>query len=307
MKRLRCFIFLLPLVAHQIAAQTSPDTTAAPLMRFEVASVKKVASTRDVIPWSIGTRRLGITESGRVDLRCISLMDILTLVFGVEPFQVAGPEWLKTAYFDISAIAPAAAQRDDLPSMLQGLLSERFGMQFHREIQSTSICALVVEPGGAKLRPAIPDDAPDEIGAIDTGKQTDSNGSRTVSARTFFGIYKLTSANGALHYEFPNMSMAHLAQFLTPSGGRGPFDVPVVDMTNLEGRFQVILDMDAGEAHRIVRRPEPSGNGAAPVAPDPGRSLIGASLAKQGLGLVRRSAPLGKIVIDQMERTPTPN
>jgi uncharacterized protein (TIGR03435 family) len=295
--------------AYEIVAQS----TAAPLPRFELASVKPAVPSRTVYPWD-ATRKLGFSAaSGKVDLRYISLMDLLTLTFGVEPYQVNGPSWLGTQFFDISTIAPAGTQKEQILLMLQDLLSDRFHMRSHQETLMAPIYALVVAPGGPKLRPGVPDDESDRVGPI--GGSTKTDGPKgpvtTTSARTFFGIYKLTVANGVAHYEFPNISMTGLALFLTPRGGHAALDLPVVDMTDLNDHYQVSLDMLLAEMHsRGVRiRPADPGNAdsTVPEASDPTESAIPASLAKQGIKLVRRSVPLQKIVIDDIERRATAN
>jgi uncharacterized protein (TIGR03435 family) len=295
-KRAIACLFLLFPPAREASAQASPP-------KFELASVKKALPGRGVIPWD-ATRRLRLSPGGRLELRYISLMDLLGVVFRAEPFQISGPQWLATEYFDISAIAPPDAGNEQIPSMLQDLLAERFNLRFRRETQSSPVYALVVAPGGAKLNPPVPDDAPDAFGAIDPGTRTNvpKGPAATASARTWFGIYRLTSANGVVHYEFPNMSMQNLAQFFTPRGGRGPLDLPVLDMTNLDGRFQVFLEISLNEVHG--RSVQPAGEGE---AAEPRPDLIRLSLARQGIHLVRRSVPLEKIVIERIERSPTPN
>jgi uncharacterized protein (TIGR03435 family) len=240
-------------------------------------------------------------------------MDLLTLTFGLEPYQIVGPSWLGTQFFDISAIAPAGTGREQILLMLQDLLSDRFDMHFHRDTLMAPVYALVADPGGSKLRPGIPDDDSDRFGPIAKSTRTvGPNGPvTTTSARTFFGIYELTVTNGVAHYVFPNMSMAGLAAFLTPRGGRSPLDLPVVDMTGLDDHYLVALDIFLTEMHSggvRTRRSDPGNvDPAVPEASEPYESAIPTSLAKQGIRLVRRSVPLPKVVIDSIERKPTAN
>ena len=63
--------------------------------------------------------------------------------------------------------------------------------------------------------------------------------------------------------------------------------VTVVDRTGLEGQWRVIIDEEMGPGTRLP-------------------SLI-ASLNRPGLGLERTEVPVEKIVIDGVDKDPTPN
>jgi uncharacterized protein (TIGR03435 family) len=179
-------------------------------------------------------------------------------------------------------------------------------MKYHLEDPVTQVYALVVTTGGSKLKAGQPDDDPLNYGQIAT--KSAAGGPPVASARTSqYGVYRLTPANGIVHYEYLNITMKALAQFL----GRehGPLELPVVDMTGLSGAYQATLDIPVGQVHCASSGyPTDQGEGEqAPMASDPCGSTIRASLEKQGLRLVRRSIPYRKVVIDSIERTPTEN
>jgi uncharacterized protein (TIGR03435 family) len=115
-------------------------------------------------------------------------------------------------------------------------------------------------------------------------------------------------SGSAVHYEFQNMTMKALAEFLGRAPGRGPLDLPVVDATELTGIYQVSMDIQINEIHGGAAGPATDqGSQAVPVASDPLGNSLRMSLEKQGIRLVRRSAPVDKIVIEHIERTPKEN
>jgi len=296
-------LFLVLASVSQLSGQSA-------LPKFEVASVRPAALTRSGTPWDASRKLTTAPGSGRVELRYISLLELLMLAFQVEKYQVSGPNWLGTAPFDISAVTPAGTPRDQLPLMLQDLLAERFHLRYRQETRDAPVYALMVAPSGAKLRPAIADDDPDHFGPIQASTSVGPKGPvRTLSARTGFGIYQLTVTNGLAHYEFLNMTMAGLAAFLSPTGGRGMLDLPVSDSTGLTGHYQIALDVLVSEMHSAglrVSRPVP-GNGDVPEASEPFESAIAPSLAKQGIRLVRVKVPAQVVVVDEIDRRPSAN
>ena len=69
-------------------------------------------------------------------------------------YLLAGPDWLDTGRFDISAKAPLSTPDPDILLMLQRLLGERFNLTLHRETRQISGYALLPGKNGSKLRPA---------------------------------------------------------------------------------------------------------------------------------------------------------
>ncbi len=289
---------VIGVTANSAEAQNAAGTLSP---RFEVASIKLVDPGR--APQSPAQPVRGFSgEGGRVDLPPYNLTYLISLAFGVKPFQIKCPSWLETRFFQVAATAPAGASKDQIPAMLQNLLTDRFGMIFHRETHTSPVYALVLSSHGLKLKPGIPDDHPDDLGQIGASTRTSGPGGLVTraSARTAFGIYHLASANGVLHYDFQNITMRALAEYLT-AGGRGAFDLPIIDMTELIGGYQVTVELLLAEAHRS------SGMPSVDPAVDPPGALARESLEKQGLRLLRREAPIEMIIIDHMDKTPTEN
>ena len=58
---------------------------------------------------------------------------------------------MNTALYDIDAKAPRPGRTQQLQKLFQGLLVDRFGLQFHREMKSLSAYTLTVDKKGSKL------------------------------------------------------------------------------------------------------------------------------------------------------------
>jgi len=292
---------------RQARAQKAPagKTTRAAAPSFEVASVRPSDPKAAAQPANVRERGL-VGVGGRFDMPRINLTYLVMRAFDVESRQISGPNWMNEQTYDVFATAPAAASSAQIPLMFQNLLAERFKMKYHLEDPVTQVYALVVTRGGSKLKAGQPDDDPHNYGQIAT--KAAAGGPPTASARTSqYGVYRLSMAREGVHYEYLNITMKALAQFLGRQGG--PLELPVVDATGLSGEYQVTLDIPPTQVHCASSGyPTDQGEGEqVPTASDPCGSTIRASLEKQGLRLARRSVPYRKVVVDSIERTPTEN
>jgi uncharacterized protein (TIGR03435 family) len=166
--------------------------------------------------------------------------------------------------------------------------------------------ALLVASGGPKLKVAEADAA---IPGQPNGKNgssariTGSGDNKTISGAVRggpFGDFKLTSANGVLHFQFATMNMKGLSQYLS----QGLVGLPVVDMTNLNGAYEVQLDISNADMLAANSPPPATADGS---ASDPSGGSVAASLQKLGLKLEKRKAPIERLIIDHAEKTPTEN
>src|SRR5450759_3758457 len=85
--------------------------------KFEVASVKRTDRCFS------GNSSI---DPGSVTLKGVPLKGVLMEAFKVKMEQIEGPSWLATDCIEISAKIPEGAGKDQLPAMLQALLTERF-------------------------------------------------------------------------------------------------------------------------------------------------------------------------------------
>jgi len=201
--------------------------------------------------------------------------------FKVKMEQIEGPSWLETDCFDVSGKIPDGVAKVQLPTMLQGLLAERFKLAAHQEDRPRSGYALVVDKGGPKFK----EDDP----------KTKFMGSRPPGSMMFgFG------GHGALKGV---MTMATLASNLSRQGYG-----PVQDATDLVGKYDIDLTWTPDPAF-APRSPTASADtppGTDTPAPE-GSSLFTALRDQLGLKLERRNVQLQFVVIDHIERIPTEN
>ena len=231
------------------------------------------------------------------------------MAFNVKAYQVSGPDWLATQKFDIVAKLPDGAPRDQVRPMLQALLLDRFQMKTHHETKDFSVYAVVVAKGGLKMKeePADPvSDAADGNKAGDRGaiNVSVSGGRGGVVANYGNGSYFTLGDN---RIEAKKMQMNYVADMLARFEDR-----PVVDMTELKGKYDFTLTFTEEDYHAMMIRAAISSGVAMPpeaiqaMEHASGDSLFSA-LQAVGLKLESRKAPLDVLVIERAEKTPTEN
>jgi uncharacterized protein (TIGR03435 family) len=283
-----CLALLIVLIAAAApVAQTSP--------RFDVASVRP-SSPSQTGDTSIGVR---ITRS-QVQITSLTMKDYLAMAFNVAAKQIAGPDWLGEARFDITAKMPDSATREALPSMLEALLIERFQMKIRREPREFPVYALTLAKGPSRLTPSRlkePDaDAPIEIG----GSGSNAGVSYNLGGGSFF-----TLADNAI--TATHVTLTTFAETLTYF-----VDRTVIDATGVKGRYDIVVKLTTEEFQAThlrsavnagIRLPPQMMQVLDKAPADP----IGPALKAAGLAFDARRAPLDVIVIESMQRTPTEN
>jgi uncharacterized protein (TIGR03435 family) len=204
--------------------------------------------------------------------------------------------------------------------MLKNLLADRFKLTVHRTTTQQEICALVVTKGGPKLKEAAPEPVAPDTDPNPTPSSTTLmlGGLPTLMARTLNGftisnprigtVKHLAQRQGGSrinHWDAPNTTLGGLADIL---GQVGPLPADVKDMTGLEGRFQVKLDISmtgaaaAGENHPDYMT-NPAEAQAMTMELDAAIfKSINLELQKLGLQLIRRKGPVETLVVDHVEK-----
>lgn len=119
-------------------------------LQFDAATIRPAAVTSGTE--GSGRERVEVTST-TVSLRNASLSFAIQWAYDVRFYQVAGPEWLKEARYDIQAKPPRVASESDLRLMMRALLAERFQLQLHKEQRPRPVYSLVVR-GTPKLQTA---------------------------------------------------------------------------------------------------------------------------------------------------------
>jgi uncharacterized protein (TIGR03435 family) len=238
--------------AGQQATSPVPPMAADAHPSFEVATVKP-ADPNETGNFIVGGHRLVIENQ--------TVNDLISFAYAVHRKQIVdGPAWLDTERFDIDGQAdlPGVANFHQVQEMLQKLLVDRFSLKLHREKRDLSIYAIKVTKEGPKL------------------------------ARSAENSYGLPTQSGHGHgsqqqRKFTNNSMSDFAL-----GMQVYMDRPVVDETNLPGRYDFILKWTPDNV--LTNEPD---------AP-PG--LFTAIQEQLGLKLEATKGPTDVLVIDQIQR-----
>jgi uncharacterized protein (TIGR03435 family) len=114
------------------------------------------------------------------------------------------------------------------------------------------------------------------------------------------------TSNGATHLQARGSTLAGLADMLSSF-----MDRPVVDMTGIEGEYDISLEAAAeemvGMKMTVIGSPGPAGGAPAPAPETAPTASIFTSIQQLGLKLDPRKAPIEYVVVDKAEKVPTEN
>ncbi|HEV3201975.1 MAG TPA: TIGR03435 family protein, partial [Bryobacteraceae bacterium] len=226
-------------------------------------------------------------DPSRISYTNIPLRRVLLAAYEVSNYQILGPDWLNSLRFDITAKVSTGVTKEQFQSMLRNLLATRFQMATHLETKELPIYALVAAKNGAKLKPAVDDEAgkspQDQLPVVTQAEGKD--GFPTVSLPAA-GLV-IETKDGRARVTAKRVTMAKFADYLS-----GRLDRPVIDMTGLAATYSFALYF----------APE----GASPdVGSEPG--IFGAVQEQLGLRLEARKGSVQFLMIDHAEKVPTGN
>jgi uncharacterized protein (TIGR03435 family) len=224
---------------------------------FEVATIK---------PADPGDRNQGFSLKGhRISIENSMMTSLICFAYSIHKSQIVNaPRWFDEQPWNIDGVpdAEGVPNWNQYRRMLQKLLSTRFGLQMHHDKRELSVYTLTVAKGAPKLEKSKEDPA-------------------ALSDQSGHGI-------GAQQYmKFTNAGMADFAQTMQLM-----VDKPVLDQTNISGRFDFSL----------LWLPDPTRAGPTDTAP----ALFTAVQEQLGLKLEATHAPTDVFVIDAATR-PTQN
>jgi uncharacterized protein (TIGR03435 family) len=289
MRRSMC----VPILAIFAAASTATAQTNE-LPSFEVASIRPSPEG----PPAAGAAGVHITKE-QVHFAYLSLRDYLSIAFTIPIQRISAPEWINSTRFDIGATFPGGATPEQFPKMIESLLRTRFKLQAHMESKESPVFTLEVASSGSKLV-RVPDDAPSDA----PFSVTSSGGTDGVTADLGNGASLVFNNK---QFEARKVTMRILVETLSRF-----MDRPILDLTKLEGRFNVTFAM-AQEDYMpmLVRSAVNAGITLPPQAmallDAPSIGSVESGLKSLGLVLEARRAPLDLLVVDSIEKAPTEN
>jgi uncharacterized protein (TIGR03435 family) len=194
---------LMALVVTTVANAQEP-------LEFDVASVK-INHNPPRVPTAVSVRES--LSHGRLTLKAVTLSNLIEQAYSVRREDIVKcPNWCDSDWFEVIAQAEDPnVTPQQVQTMIQGLLADRFQLGLHRERQERSGYVLVVSKNGPKLK-------------------TSKEGSAlSVTRKGYVWI-------------FQKLPIAGLVNFVAASAKQ-----PVVDTTGLTGFFDITLDLTPSE------------------------------------------------------------
>jgi uncharacterized protein (TIGR03435 family) len=238
---------------------------------FEVATIKPNNSG--------ATSMQGLTLRGRnFETRASSLADLISFAYEAQVKQIVNaPEWYDKDRYDISAVPEqeGSPNPEQVRIMIRKLLTDRFGLKFHREKREMSAYVLTVGKDGSKLKP------------------TQVHG-------TLPGI-GIRPGTGGITLNVINAAIPDFTGFLQIL----VLDRPVVDKTELTGRydFQCTFSPDDSQfGGHPPQLPKQTSSNASSGAEATAPSLYDAFQQELGLKLAAEKTGVDAIVVDHVEK-----
>jgi uncharacterized protein (TIGR03435 family) len=133
--------------AQQKAGDASANSSAAPRLEFEVASIKPGNPNSDdnfIKAMPGGQTYQAVSVSVRLMIRLMWKLNDARLV--------EAPDWVNKDLWDVQAKADKPRSLDDLHTMYQNMIIDRFKMKFHWDTRDMSMYALVQDKSGEKMK-----------------------------------------------------------------------------------------------------------------------------------------------------------
>jgi uncharacterized protein (TIGR03435 family) len=270
-------------------------------LSFEVATIKPA-------PAIIAGQNQKVTAGVHVDRNqfqsnSLTLRDYMGIAYQLRIYQVEGPEWISTDRFDINAKIPSldgrTMQNEDLQSMMKALIEERFEVKAHKVKRDFPIYALVQLKDGIKAKPSA-QDAIDANG-VTVGGTGGAQGSVISLGR---GSTMTMGGNRLAVTKASTLTLAELLARFT--------DRPVLDQTGLTDTYDFEMTMTQEDFQAMQIR---SAIAAGVTLPPQALKLLEVAsgdsmheaLAKLGLKLEAKKAPMDVMIVDSANKTPSEN
>jgi uncharacterized protein (TIGR03435 family) len=253
-----------------------PQSPATPIknMAADASPAIAVATIKPSDPnrpgWTLGTKGTHFYTLGT------NMNDLITFAYGVHAKQILdGPAWFRTDKFDIEGVPDAEGKpnREQLKSMLQSLLTDRFKLAVHHDKRELAVYALTVAKNGPRL-------------------------TKSRAAPGVYSGYGFPREGAGTTMKVMNMTLAAFVSAMQ----RTVLDKPVVDQTGLTDRYDFTLNWAPDDSQFIQLRETgvTMPTGADDPSPPPG--LYTAIEEQLGLRLTPAKAMADVIVIDDAEK-----
>jgi uncharacterized protein (TIGR03435 family) len=275
-------------------ADIAAATDKTPAISFDVVSIKVNKSESPM-------RALEMPQDGDgITLTNLTLFDIMRWNFNIRSFRedqlVGVPKWFTTERFDIQgkvADKDVAAWRKLTEAyrrlVFRKLLVEQFKLAAHWANVEGPVYYLVPAKGGMKIKPVKAGDPNPDAPKGPDGKPFQGS-----------GIFLVDRSPSGMKFAFQEVSLSWLAKgFLANYAGRQAYDNTG---TPGDAIYNFTLQFTPDRATAPVMPSSDSGEATAPT--DSGPSLFTALQEQLGLRLEPGKGPVGRLVIDHIDRPP---
>ena len=239
--------------------------------RFELSDVHPSKTTRAAAQ-NFG----GVLRGGKYINRDVTMLGLIEAAYHVKEDAIAGgPGWVGADLFDVIAKVPDGTKLPAANQMLQTLLAERFKLAVKHDTHPVPRYVLSVSKGGSKLKAA-------SGSGQGCQPQQQPGGGRGGDLASMPNIV----------VECHNLTAADIADNLRQMAG-GYLDHDVIDETQLTGNYDFNLEW--------------TGRGALAAKGADGISVFDAVEKQLGLKLELKDVPMPALVIESVNRKPTPN
>ena len=202
-----------------------------------------------------------------------TLSDLITMAYNLHPKQLTGgPAWMDSDKYDLvgKPDTPGQPSVDQLKTMIQKLVADRFQLKFHREKKELSVYSITVTKTGAKI----------------TKSEADPN--------SLPGLF-FNRGPAGMAFNVRNATLAEVGSVLQGS----ILDKPVVNQTGLAEKYDFTLKFtpDASQMTGLGGAPPPAADN-----PDAPPDIFTAFQQQLGLKLESTKAPVDVLVIDKVEK-----
>jgi uncharacterized protein (TIGR03435 family) len=294
-RRMALAIVVASAVALPVAAGAlQSQVVAPPAMSFETASISFLKTIYDVTPSTLAieahfAKKTLSPQDGRVDTSG-PLQLLIQAAYGLTHLQVeGGPPWVLTDRYRIEARAGNATP-DQVRSMLQSLLAERFRLTLRREVRRLPVYELSVANEGIKIAAVKdgecipPKDVRWDLIDLEAPLFICGGGQRRVLSQ-HPETRPLPRWPRVVRIEMGSISMPAFIDWIS-----GDLDRIVIDRTGFTAPFNLLLDF------------APPSNPQSRLPPYSGPTIFEALQEQLGLSLVSTEAPVDVFVIEQAER-----
>jgi uncharacterized protein (TIGR03435 family) len=290
MRSLSILVLAAGVTAAVSAQQRPPHIIPPPLTgavpEFEVASVKINKSGDNQTRFNF--------VGGRIDVINMQLRGIIQAAYRVPANQLVNvPGWVNGTRVDIVAKADPKYSVQELQSMLQPLLVQRFKFTFHRDMRDMDVYVMTVASRDGRLGPKLEKSATncEELGAQPRSALTPTKPGELPACGTV--------PSGPGRIVLRGFGMGPFVQIL----GLATRGRQVIDETGLQGGYNIDLTYtpEALSAAAIAARGGAAGPLAGQVDPN-GPDLVTAMREQLGLRLEGRKMALEVMVVDTIEQ-----